>query len=104
EGFWDFLSYLTIQKVEKTKHDVAVLNSVANVQRAMDFLKTHRGIYTYLDNDEAGEKATELIKSNCISVDNRSERYTGFKDLNDYLCQKPMAKPEIKKKKSGLKL
>jgi hypothetical protein len=37
EGFWDFISYLTIQKIERTKHDVAVLNSVANVQKAMDF-------------------------------------------------------------------
>jgi hypothetical protein len=99
EGFWDFLSYLTIQKVEKTKHDVAILNSVANVQKAMDFLKTHQEIYTYLDNDEAGRKATELIKSNCVSINNRSERYAGFKDLNDYLCQKPV----VKKKKLGLR-
>jgi hypothetical protein len=103
EGFWDFLSYLTIQKIEKSKHDIAVLNSVANVQKAMDFLKTHREIYTYLDNDEAGQKATELIKSNCALVNNRSERYAGFKDLNDYLCQKPMIKPEVKKKKLGLR-
>jgi hypothetical protein len=104
EGFWDFLSYLTLQKIDKSKHDILILNSVANVQKAMDFLKTHRDIYTYLDNDEAGRKATELIKSNCISVNNRSERYAGFKDLNDYLHQKPMRKPEVKKKKSGLKL
>jgi DNA primase len=104
EGFWDFLSYLTIQKIEKTKHNVVVLNSVANIQKAMSFLKKHKAIYTYLDNDDAGRKATELIKSNCILVNNRSERYAGFKDLNDYLCQKPMVKPEIKKKKTGLKL
>ena len=59
EGFWDFLSYLTIQKIARTKHDVSVLNSVANVQKAMDFLKSHKEIYTYLDNDDAGRKATE---------------------------------------------
>jgi hypothetical protein len=103
EGFWDFLSYLTLQKVEKSKHDVAVLNSVANVQKAMDFLKLHKEIYTYLDNDDAGRRATEYTKSNCVSVNNRSERYAGYKDLNDYLCQKPMVKPEVKKKKLGLK-
>jgi hypothetical protein len=103
EGFWDFLSYLAIQKAEKSKHDMAILNSVANVQKAMDFLKTHREIYTYLDNDDAGRKATELIISNCVSVNNRSERYAGFKDLNDYLCQKPMVKSEVKKKKLGLR-
>ena len=99
EGFWDYLSYLAIQKIEKAKHDVAVLNSVANVQKAMDFLKSHKEIYSYLDNDEGGRNATELIKSNCISVNNRSERYAGFKDLNDYLRQIPIVKPEVKKEK-----
>jgi hypothetical protein len=103
EGFWDFLSYLAIQKIEKSKHDVAILNSVANVQKAMDFLKSHKGIYTYLDNDDAGRKTTELIKSNCVSVNNRSTKYAGFKDLNDYLRQKPMVKPEVKKKNLGFK-
>jgi hypothetical protein len=73
EGFWDFLSYLTIQKIEKSEHDVAVLNSVANVQKAMDFLKSHQEIYTYLDNDEAGEKTTQEIRSACLSVHDRSE-------------------------------
>jgi hypothetical protein len=103
EGFWDFLSYLTIQKIEKSKHDIAVLNSVANVQKAMDFLKSHREIYTYLDNDEAGRKATELIHSANPTVCNRSTKYEGYKDLNDYLRQKPMVKPEVKKKKMGLR-
>jgi DNA primase len=103
EGFWDFLSYLAIQKVEKMKHDVAVLNSVANIQKAMSFLKKHKAIYTYLDNDDAGRKATELIKSASQSVYDRSERYAGYKDLNDFLRQKPMVKPEVKKKKLGLR-
>jgi DNA primase len=103
EGFWDFLSYLTIRKVEKSKHDIAVLNSVANVQKAMDFLKTHREIYTYLDNDDAGQKATQLIKSTCTSVNDRSAQYAGYKDLNDYLRDKPMAKIEMKKKSLRIK-
>jgi hypothetical protein len=103
EGFWDLLSYLTIQKTEKSKHNVAVLNSVANVQKAMDFLKLHREIYTYLDNDDAGRTATQTIKSVCPSVHDRSERYAGFKDLNDFLCQKPMVKLEVKKKRLGIR-
>jgi hypothetical protein len=103
EGFWDFLSYFTIQKIEKSKHDIAILNSVANVQKAMDFLKEHKEIYTCLDNDEAGRTATQTIKSACLSVNDHSEQYAGYKDLNDYLRQKPMVKPEVKKKKLGLK-
>ncbi|MDR2776325.1 MAG: toprim domain-containing protein, partial [Tannerella sp.] len=103
EGFWDFLSYLTIQKIEKSKHDVAVLNSVANVQKAMCFLKEHGEVYTYLDNDEAGRTATKLIRSVNSTVYNRSTKYADFKDLNDFLCQKPMVKPEVKKKKLGIR-
>ena len=105
EGFWDFLSYLAIQKVEKTKHDVVILNSVANVQKAMDFLKSYKTIYTYLDNDDAGRKATELIKSANSTVCNRSTNYSEYKDLNDYLRGKKLVvKPAIEKKKTGLKI
>ena len=102
EGFWDFLSYLTLQKVEKSKHDVAILNSVANVQKAMDFLKSHKKIYTYLDNDDAGRKATQLIQSAHSTVYNRSTKYAEYKDLNDYLCGKKQI--QEKKKSKGLKM
>jgi len=105
EGFWDFLSYLTIQKVEKTKHDVVILNSVANIEKSMSFLKKHGTIYTYLDNDDAGRKATELIKSANSTVYNRSTQYAEYKDLNDYLCgKKQVVKSEVQKKKTGLKI
>jgi hypothetical protein len=102
EGFWDFLSYLAIQKIEKSKHDIAVLNSVANVQKAMDFLKSHQTIYTYLDNDEAGQKATKLIQSVHPTVYNRSAKYAEYKDLNDYLRGKKLL-PQ-KQVRKGFKL
>jgi hypothetical protein len=102
EGFWDFLSYLTIQKIEKTRHNVAVLNSVANVQKSLDFLKTHKAIYTYLDNDEGGRNATKLIQSAHSTVYNRSTQFAGFKDLNDYLTGKKQVVE--KPKKRGLRM
>jgi len=95
EGFWDFLSYLTLQKTERTKYDVAILNSVANIQKALPFLKEHKNIYTFFDNDESGRKAFQKIKSFCFSVDDMSIRYAGYKDLNDYLCGKKQVQ-EIK--------
>jgi hypothetical protein len=104
EGFWDFLSYLTIQKQERTTHDVAVLNSIVNVEKTMSFLKTHKEIYTYLDNDEGGRKATELIKSANATVYNRSSQFAEYKDLNDFLREIPKAKLPMKKKNLGLKL
>ncbi|KAA6335101.1 DNA primase [termite gut metagenome] len=88
EGFWDFLSYLTLQNVKQTKHDAVILNSIANVSKAMEFIKMHKDIYTYLDNDEGGQRATRLIKETCPSINDRSAQYAGYKDLNDYLCGK----------------
>jgi len=102
EGFMDYLSYLTIQKTEQKKHDVVVLNSVANLQKAMGFLKSHKEIYTYLDNDDAGRKATELIQSMHSTVHNCSTQFASYKDLNDCLRGKKLA---IEKKKSkGFKI
>jgi DNA primase len=102
EGFWDFLSYLTIQKIERTKHNVAVLNSVANVQKSLEFLKTHKEIYTYLDNDEGGRNATKLIQSAHPTVNNRSAKFAGYKDLNDYLTGKKQVLQQPKKR--GMRL
>jgi DNA primase len=102
EGVWDFLSYLTIQKIERTKHDVAVLNSTANTEKAMSFLKTHKEIYTYLDNDDAGRKATELIKSANLTVYNRSTHFDEYKDLNDFLTGKKQEQAKVKRK--GLRM
>ncbi|KAA6337567.1 DNA primase [termite gut metagenome] len=103
EGFWDFLSYLTLQNVKQTNHDAVILNSVANASKATSFIKSHKEIYTYLDNDEAGQKATQLIKTSCDFVNDWSAQYAGYKDLNDYLCQKKKATPEVKKKSVGFK-
>jgi DNA primase len=51
----------------------------------MDFLKRHQKIYTYLDNDDAGRKATEFIQSANSTVYNQSIKFSEYKDLNDYL-------------------
>ncbi|KAA6339078.1 DNA primase [termite gut metagenome] len=103
EGFWDFLSYLTLQNIRQTNYDTVILNSVVNISKAIDFIKPHKDIYAYLDNDEAGEKATQFIHSTCSTMYNRSTKYTEYKDLNDYLRQKPKMKPEVKKKSLGFK-
>lgn len=105
EGFWDFLSYLTIKQYQKPEYDMVILNSTANIQKAVDFLKSHREIYTYLDNDAAGRKTTELIQSIHSTVYNHSPKYAAYKDVNDYLSGIKMAvKPEVQKKKSGIKI
>jgi hypothetical protein len=53
EGFIDFLSYLSLKDNPSPTIDTAVLNSVANLRRAIPFLESHRTIHAFLDNDEA---------------------------------------------------
>ncbi|WP_321287710.1 CHC2 zinc finger domain-containing protein [uncultured Sunxiuqinia sp.] len=96
EGFRDFLSYLTIQETDKTRYDVAILNSVANIKKALPFLKEHKNICAFFDNDESGRKAFQKIKTSCFSVDDMSVKYARYKDLSDYLCGKKQVQ-EMKK-------
>ena len=106
EGFMDFLSYLTTKHNDSPSCNIAVLNSVANVQKAVPFLVRHRSIYTFLDNDDAGRKALAEIERLCpqCKVINQSDFYRGHKDLNDYLRSQQPRKRVIAKQKRGLKM
>ena len=84
EGFMDFLSFLSM-KEEVTNHCL-VMNSVSNVAKAIRYLNhqhlTH--IRAFLDNDDAGRRATnDFIKAG-FKVEDMSVHYRDFKDLNEY--------------------
>lgn len=106
EGFMDFLSYLTIKRNDSPTCNIAVLNSVANAQKAVPFLARHRSIYTFLDNDDAGRKALAEIERLCpqSKVINQSDFYRGHKDLNDYLRWEQPRKRVVVKQKRGFKM
>ena len=106
EGFMDFLSYLTIKQNDSPTCNIAVLNSVANVQKAVPFLARHRSIYTFLDNDDAGRKALSEIERLCSQskVINQSDVYRRHKDLNDYLRSQQPRKWVVAKQKRGFKM
>ncbi len=106
EGFMDFLSYLTIKRNDSPICNIAVLNSVANVQKAVPFLARHRSIYTFLDNDDVGRKALAEIERLCpqSKVINQSGFYRGHKDLNDYLRSQQPRKRVVAKQKRGFKM
>lgn len=108
EGFMDYLSFLTLKGTQSANQNVVVLNSVANLSKVMNFIQSHKNIYTYLDNDEAGKKTTQQIKTACPNsvVSDQSVHYAKYKDLNEYLIstkkvkqEKP--KVEVKRKPSG---
>ena len=84
EGFMDFLSFLSM-KEEIISHCL-VMNSVSNVARAIRYLNdrhlTH--IRAFLDNDDAGRKATNDFIRAGFKVEDMSVYYGRFKDLNEY--------------------
>ena len=95
EGFMDYLSFLTIRHKNSLAYpcidwqDYIILNSTANVDKALYPLGEYEKIHCLLDNDEAGRKATQAIqKEYGWRVRDASHLYSGHKDLNDHLCQK----------------
>ena len=84
EGFMDFLSAATLGI--GGNGDSLVLNSVANVGKAMKYLDGYGRIDCFLDRDEAGRRTLEALKGHYGGrVCDRSALYDGCKDLNEYL-------------------
>lgn len=99
EGFMDYLSYLTMKHLQNTLTDAVILNSTSNLPKAIDFIKSHPKVYTYLDNDEGGQKAKHIINNMCKSHIDKSTEYAKYKDLNEYLCAKKLDQNEEQKRK-----
>lgn len=87
EGFMDMLSYLTLKKAIRPTVDMAVLNSVHNLHRAVEFLKSHQTIHCFLDNDESGRRAFAAVEKMGIETIDQSPFYRDHKDLNGYLVE-----------------
>jgi len=85
EGFFDMLSYFTLIKNKTINIDVLVLNSISFFSKSIDFLKNYNRVYLFLDNDSAGEKATQFYIKNLRDVRDYRIKYKNYNDLNDYL-------------------
>lgn len=84
EGFMDFLSAVTLGVTGNA--DSLVLNSVANVEKAMKHLDGYGQIDCFLDCDEAGGRALETLRTRYGNrICDRSALYNGCKDLNEFL-------------------
>lgn len=95
EGFMDYLSFLTIRKQRSPEYpdlntqDYLILNSTSNLSKALCPLGDYERIHCFLDNDNAGRKAVEVIQNEYgLRVRDSSHLYSAHKDLNDYLCGK----------------
>lgn len=109
EGFIDFLSFMTLRRKENDglkRQDYLVLNSVSNIQKALERLSQYDSVQCLLDNDNAGRNAyLQLSKELENSVVDASTLYNGYKDLNEYLCAKIKHSEKAENKKTkGIKL
>lgn len=97
EGFMDYLSFLTLRLEscpkypELERQDYMVLNSVANVSKALYPLGSYERIHCFFDNDRAGMEALQQIRMEYgrdLYIRDASQTYSGCKDLNEYLQKK----------------
>lgn len=91
EGIMDFLAALENQENNVFAGDAIVLNSVSNVDKAKAYIKDYHytTIYTWLDNDAAGEKATCDLKAfaeeeKIPAFQTMNKTYSGHADLNEW--------------------
>lgn len=98
EGFIDFLSAERFGYNDG--NDSIVLNSVANIGKAIPVLAEYPLILCYLDNDTAGRAAVARLRREFGDrVSDKSALYPDHKDLNDYLMSlnpKQITKPKFK--------
>ena len=90
EGFNDFLSWLSWRgNIKPDNANVVVLNSVVNLDRAEDIIKSHKKVFAYMDGDKTGRRATAKIEQMCkdggVEYNDCSYLYTkkGLNDFND---------------------
>ncbi len=108
EGFMDYLSFLTIRVRNNPQHprlttqDYIILNSVSNLAKAESILADYSRIGCFLDNDTAGRIAFKDLQTMFGErLFDKSIYYSEYKDLNDYLCGKPLSQSAKPMKQEG---
>lgn len=87
EGFFNFLSYKNMYyRKEEPLRNYLILNSASFFDKSLSKMHEHNQVHLYLDNDQTGEKWTQLA----LDLDSRKfidERslYHLHNDLNDWL-------------------
>lgn len=91
ESMWDFLTWLTMWKLERPKFGSYVLNGnrVMNVLHNINLQRDHiRSVCDFLDNDETGEalrlEIAEAMDELNIRYGAQNYLYSGYNDLSGY--------------------
>lgn len=91
EGAFDFLSAATRFPDMITPHDAIILNSISLLERACAYIKGYgyNTIYTWFDNDAAGNRASMTLQSlleneGQLICKPMNHLYQPFKDVNEW--------------------
>lgn len=88
ESWSDFLSYLTLKK-EIPNEDFIILNSTSMVKKVFELVLNYSEIKVFFDNDEAGDRATNLVLESTKSrIADQRVHYKNYNDLNDFLINR----------------
>ena len=86
EGFFDYLSFKNVENyLEKEPSDYIILNSASMIHKIRNDIANYKNIELYFDNDDAGTRAAEMIKSINQNAEDCRLLYSDCKDLNDWL-------------------
>lgn len=101
EGFFDFLSFKSVDDfLEKEPADYLILNSVSMISNIKKSLDSYENIELYFDNDEAGNRAVEIIRNENQNAEDCRILYSDFKDLNDWMIHKnPLPERQVKQRR-----
>ena len=101
EGFMDFLSWRKLHP--EGQDDSIMLNSLTLLPKLIPSLHPYPIIESFLDNDEAGDRATKQLFDAGLPVKDMRACYTPYKDVNEYLVQRLQGKKISPPRKRGLR-
>ena len=100
EGFMDFLSWRKLHP--EVQADSIILNSLTLLPKLIPSLHPYPMIECFLDNDEAGDRATEQLFDAGLPVKDMRACYAPYKDVNEYLILAEQRKKILTPRKRGL--
>jgi hypothetical protein len=103
EGFFNFLSFQTINKnMQAPTTNSLVLNSLAFLEKSRPLMEQYSQVILLLDRDTSGRNSTTKALSWDERYIDRSDFYTGRKDLNEWLIhQVPRQALPTRERKKG---
>lgn len=101
EGFMDFLSWRKLHP--EVQDDSIILNSLTLLPKLIPTLHPYPMIECFLDNDEAGDRATKQLIDAGLPVKDMRACYAPYKDINEYLILAEQRKQILTPRKRGLR-